>query len=127
MSGLDTMRRNPLVALSLFVSLARSTDLHNSAFAFGNAAPLQRRSNLVERRQYGSEFCRVFPGDEDWPTDREWALFNDTVGGALIKPVPRAAVCYSSWPQYDPIKCRDVFNNYNNHEQKYDLPEYSDQ
>ena len=38
--------------------------------------------------------CRSTPGDESWPSDADWALFNKTLGGVLLKPVPLAASCY---------------------------------
>lgn len=54
--------------------------------------------------------CKVFPGDPEWPSDSEWQGFDRLLGGALIKGVPSAAVCYSDWPQYDPEKCTEVTN-----------------
>jgi hypothetical protein len=51
--------------------------------------------------------CRYIPGDKQWPSDAEWARFNDTLGGALLKPLPLAAVCYNG-PNYDLSKCAQV-------------------
>jgi len=48
--------------------------------------------------------CKTFPGDAAWPSDARWAAFNATLGGALIKPKPVGAVCYSG-PDYNPAKC----------------------
>jgi hypothetical protein len=73
----------------------------------------------IRRRQTSSEVCKVFPGDDDWPSQTAWAQLNETVGGALFIPVPRAAVCHSLWPQYDPAKCEDLLANWNNFEDRY--------
>jgi hypothetical protein len=48
--------------------------------------------------------CKYIPGDKQWPSDVEWAKFNETLGGALLKPLPLAAVCYNG-PQYNPSRC----------------------
>ncbi|RYO82604.1 hypothetical protein DL766_010488 [Monosporascus sp. MC13-8B] len=40
--------------------------------------------------------CRVFPGDEDWPSERKWKIFNKLLGNALIPTTPLAA------PEDDP-------------------------
>ncbi len=48
--------------------------------------------------------CKVGPSDAAWPAARDWASFNNSLGGALLKPVPPAAVCYSG-KYYDAAKC----------------------
>jgi hypothetical protein len=55
--------------------------------------------------------CKSFPGDDDWPTDLEWRRLNTTLGGALLRPVPPAAVCYQG-PSYDAAKCNDLVTNF---------------
>jgi hypothetical protein len=52
--------------------------------------------------------CKVFPGDRQWPSQSAWSAFDDLLGGALIKTVPLAASCYSSWPQYDSDECERI-------------------
>ncbi|KAF2650999.1 FAD binding domain protein [Lophiostoma macrostomum CBS 122681] len=78
--------------------------------------------NPVVQRQASSEVCKIFPGDDDWPSKGAWAQLNDTVAGALFIPVPRAAVCHSSWPHYDPAKCEDLLANWNNFEARVSHP-----
>ncbi|KAI1777184.1 FAD-binding domain-containing protein [Hypoxylon cercidicola] len=86
--------------------LLTSADIGNfSAIAFGNvstAAPL--------------EGCRVSPGTAEWPLEQEWSQLNSSLGGALIKAVPPAAVCYDG-PARDEAACNILlfnatFNNY---------------
>ena len=48
--------------------------------------------------------CKVGPGDTAWPAESEWARLNSSLSGALLKPVPAAAVCYSG-KYHDTAKC----------------------
>jgi len=41
--------------------------------------------------------CKTYPGEPDWPSDEMWRLLNDLLGGALIKTVPEASICYYDW------------------------------
>ncbi|KAF2824353.1 FAD-binding domain-containing protein [Ophiobolus disseminans] len=50
--------------------------------------------------------CKVYPGDDEWPSDEAWTQLNDLSGGRLIgNPTPLAAVCYPDQPGYDAVKC----------------------
>ncbi|KAK0722675.1 hypothetical protein B0T26DRAFT_750045 [Lasiosphaeria miniovina] len=73
-----------------------------SALVFGQSPPPETE-------------CRAFPGSDDWPSDSDWRSFNQTLGGALLKPLPPAAACYVG-PNYDAAKCRFLVTNAtNNH------------
>ncbi|KAF3055203.1 putative fad binding domain-containing protein [Daldinia childiae] len=48
--------------------------------------------------------CREYPGTPNWPLDEEWSRLNRSLGGALIKGVPPAAVCYDG-PYKDDAAC----------------------
>jgi hypothetical protein len=52
--------------------------------------------------------CKVFPGDHQWPSQSAWSALDNLLGGALIKTVPLAASCYSSWPEYDSEECARI-------------------
>ena len=52
--------------------------------------------------------CKVFPGDDDYPSSASWAVLNLLTGGALIETVPIGAVCYPGGGAYDADKCADV-------------------
>jgi len=39
--------------------------------------------------------CKAIPGSPEWPADDEWNRLNSSLGGALLKPIPPASVCYS--------------------------------
>ncbi|KAG0154026.1 hypothetical protein PDIDSM_1405 [Penicillium digitatum] len=75
----------------------------------------QHQSTLVEfgsnatgktKRPLGK--CKVLPGDHQWPSQSTWSALDDLLGGALIKTVPLAASCYSSWPEYDSAECEKI-------------------
>ncbi|KAH8667097.1 FAD/FMN-containing isoamyl alcohol oxidase MreA [Xylariales sp. PMI_506] len=47
--------------------------------------------------------CRYLPGDSGWPNAEEWATFNASVSGNLIRTVPIASVCHGL--QYNEAAC----------------------
>ncbi|KAK7522027.1 hypothetical protein IWZ03DRAFT_342239 [Phyllosticta citriasiana] len=47
--------------------------------------------------------CRCMPGDECWPSVKDWAQLNKTVGGKLISNIPLAHVCHD--PFYNQEDC----------------------
>lgn len=58
-----------------------------------------------------SGFCKIFPGDNDWPSQKTWDRFNELVDGALIPTIPLAAPCYRNFGVYDPEKCAAIAKN----------------
>lgn len=66
------------------------------------------RQRLLQRLENDST-CRCFPGDDCWPTEYEWNLFNQTLGGKLIATKPIASVCHlDQFAAYDARKCADL-------------------
>jgi hypothetical protein len=59
------------------------------------------------------EECRYSTDDDNWPTDAEWQLFNQTLGGMLLKPKPLAILCYTG-PEYDAAKCATLQSSWKN-------------
>lgn len=57
--------------------------------------------------------CRAFPGTPSWPIDDEWSQLNRTLGGALLKPNPLAAVCYNG-TSLDTARCQYLIRNGSN-------------
>jgi len=47
--------------------------------------------------------CRAFPGDADWPSEKEWATLNKTVSGRLVATTPIGSPCHQ--PSYDAAAC----------------------
>jgi hypothetical protein len=48
----------------------------------------------VRNEEAAKARCKVFPGSVGWPITAEWDRLNASLGGALLKPIPAAAVCY---------------------------------
>lgn len=79
-----------------------------SIFDFAEGSAASKKRSLCTR----NSLCKVLPGDKDWPSTIQWLLLDLLTGGALVKGVPSAAVCYPDWPQYDAAKCADVTANW---------------
>lgn len=63
---------------------------------------------LLQRLENKST-CRCFPRDDCWPTEHEWNVFNQTLGGKLIATTPIASVCHlDPFAAYDAQKCADL-------------------
>ncbi|KAI1493810.1 hypothetical protein F5X96DRAFT_686316 [Biscogniauxia mediterranea] len=73
-----------------------------SAITFGNA--------LGKTLSTNTEQCKVFPGEDLWPSDQEWARLNASLDGVLLKPKPAAAVCYEG-PDYNAAQCEFLVQN----------------
>jgi hypothetical protein len=57
-----------------------------------------------------SRSYRYLPGDPEWPSDQDWAILNQTVGGKLIRGVPLAQSCYGTEVnETECLKIRDVW------------------
>ncbi|CAG8982521.1 hypothetical protein HYALB_00002301 [Hymenoscyphus albidus] len=59
--------------------------------------------------------CKCVPGDQCWPSEKEWKAFNLTIGGRLRKAVPAAAVCYNEFEgksYYDKAACDELIQNW---------------
>lgn len=54
--------------------------------------------------------CR--PGQQCWPSVREWQQLNKTLDGHLYQTIPYGAPCYTNSPDYNPTTCKAVENNY---------------
>ncbi|KFY19649.1 hypothetical protein V491_04304, partial [Pseudogymnoascus sp. VKM F-3775] len=65
--------------------------IDTTLFTFSN--PSSSIASLNNR----SGSCKVFPGDPHWPSSASWKLLDFLSGGALIKTIPSAAVCYEGW------------------------------
>lgn len=84
------------------VQLTESDTLQYPAIRFGDG------SQPVPQHE-----CRYTPEDEKWPSDAEWARFNETLGGVLLKPPPLAISCYAG-PLYDAVKCANLQRDWRN-------------
>lgn len=77
-----------------------------------------KNDTTLQTRSLGH--CKVFPGDWLWPSEWVWWLFDELLGDALIKTVPLAASCYSSWPEYDANECKTLTSEWTDSNIQYD-------
>ncbi|KAI1273938.1 FAD binding domain-containing protein [Xylaria sp. FL0933] len=76
----------------------------------GNFSAIAFGERNTESPVYDGPECKVYPGTAAWPLDVEWAQLNSTLGGALLKPVPAAAVCYNG-PSQNMNQCNFLLRN----------------
>lgn len=66
-----------------------------------------RRASFTRADKVADLECKVTPGDADWPSEEDWASFNETLGGALLKPRPLGSVCYAG-DGYNAARCEEL-------------------
>jgi hypothetical protein len=54
---------------------------------------------------YAHAACKVVPGTAGWPSIQEWSVFNKSLGGVLLKPLPPGGVCHPGEPNFDAALC----------------------
>ncbi|KAK1760971.1 hypothetical protein QBC47DRAFT_18975 [Echria macrotheca] len=54
----------------------------------------------------GPKNCKCFPTEPCWPSARDWATLNTTVGGRLIETVPLALACHA--PHLNSTACSSL-------------------
>ncbi|KAI7192633.1 FAD binding domain protein [Hortaea werneckii] len=82
-------------------------------FNFSSIDVTQDHQLPVDHTLTGPDNCKPFPGDAAWPSFWEWQALDLVTGGALIKPVPQAHVCYSnSTGSVDEAACETVSENW---------------
>ncbi|KAI1098424.1 FAD-binding domain-containing protein [Jackrogersella minutella] len=104
--GISLSRANalkPQALLSDTIQLTRKEIGGFSAIEFGE-------DNLISLDNSNTLDCKVFPGDEAWPSVAEWAQLNETIDGALLKPKPSAAACYQGL-DFDETECMFLLTN----------------
>ncbi|EXU99309.1 hypothetical protein X797_007444 [Metarhizium robertsii] len=52
--------------------------------------------------------CKLTPSNSAWPSMRELAALNSSIGGALLQTRPAASSCYRGNPFHSPIECKTV-------------------
>ena len=57
--------------------------------------------------------CKLFPGDEQYPSEALMDIFNLLSGNSLIKSVPVASACYEG-SLYDATECEYIASQFNN-------------
>ena len=84
-----------------------------SALAFGNASSVPAT--------YQGPKCKLLPEDAAWPSEAQWARFNNSIGGRLMKPRPVGEACYPG-PAYNNATCDFLVNSAKNTRFFFDDP-----
>ncbi|KAF2422746.1 FAD-binding domain-containing protein [Tothia fuscella] len=66
--------------------------------------------------------CKYTPDSPEWPTASEWANFNETLGGRLLRPSAPAAPCHPSNPLFDAQDCKYITDRWTNSQWHSDNP-----
>jgi hypothetical protein len=91
------------------VALDETTAAYAEYFAFPNSTVGD--GNLARRA--AASACKAFPGDDSWPKDIVWDIFNALLGGVLIPTVPPASPCYDTkWGKKDAARCAHLIENW---------------
>lgn len=109
-----------LHTISLFLLVARVSCLNfawereqlsdaeaasNTAIAFDSG--VTDTEAPTPRDEASRDVCKVIPGDANWPSEEDWAAFNETLGGVLLKPKPLSSPCYAG-DGYDKAVCEQL-------------------
>lgn len=84
-----------------------------AAVAFGNAS--------AAPSTYQGPKCKLQPEDAGWPSEEQWARFNSSLGGRLLKPRPVSEACYPG-PAYNNATCDYLVNTAKNTRFFFDDP-----
>lgn len=81
------------------------------------ATPLwvSKRSEPIGQ-MLGGASCKCFPGEACWPSQQDWASFNQSVDGRLIATVPIGSVCHGNDATYDAGACTKLQADWHNPE-----------
>ena len=63
----------------------------------------------------GTNDCKVFPGDLEWPPDDDWEALDSATSGLLLKPLPQANICYTNGTgiSVDNATCQAMTDSWN--------------
>ncbi|KAI4861201.1 FAD-binding domain-containing protein [Hypoxylon rubiginosum] len=101
LSGATALKPRALASDSVLLTEEDIGDF--SAIAFGD-------ETAVLSDPTPSVPCKIFPDDNAWPPETEWAQLNETLSGALLKPKPAAGACYQG-PDFDLQQCQFLLAN----------------
>lgn len=95
---------------ALFAYETQQLDDSSVASVLGNdsVGAGQFQSAATSNATVATADCKVFPGDDDWPTDAAWDAFDLLLGGSLIPTIPSASSCYPGWGDESDSECEYV-------------------
>ena len=93
----------------VYLAIAASTLLVNSAEANPLTSQNGGEGTLRQKGSPNTSGCRCFPGDTCWPTLSEWTAFNQSLGGKLMATIPIASPCHDdAFSPFDAQQCAQL-------------------
>ena len=69
---------------------------------------------LPAKEKSKSKKCKTYPDDPEWPSEQKWNQLDALLGGALIKTVPEASLCYHNGSVSNSSQCQTLTDNWGN-------------
>jgi hypothetical protein len=97
-----------------------------STFLFSSVDVTSDHQSEVTYDLEGPDNCKVFPGDDNWPSRWLWTGLDLVTLGGLNQPAPMSRVCYAnSTGEVDDAACTSLAENWNTARFMYALePDY---
>lgn len=102
-SGLFDFEKDQLTD-GVLGALSHEGSLDLSTYSFGGTS--------VAKRQ--AKECKTYPTDPEWPSQQQWKDLDDLLGGALIKTVPEASICYRNSTVSNSTQCQSLSDSWGN-------------
>ncbi|KAK5112178.1 hypothetical protein LTR85_011611 [Meristemomyces frigidus] len=95
-------------------SLSDLSDTEAALFSFDSInVTSENTTSYVNYTLASSGDCKIFPGDSAWPALSAWKVLDTLAGGALVKTVPAASVCYfNGTSKHNDTACRALTSNW---------------
>jgi hypothetical protein len=85
-----------------------------SAFLFSSVDVTSDHQSEVTHGLQGPDNCKVFPGDDNWPSRWLWTGLDLATSGDLNQAAPMSHICYANGTgEVDDVACTSLAENWN--------------
>lgn len=99
--------------LQLTDSVLKTVHSELAAAGLGNiSAIFDFGTNSTAATKRGASQCKVYAGDDDWPSDSTWYAFNSLLDNGLLGVSPLASPCYTNWDNFDSDLCAEITSSW---------------
>ena len=85
-----------------------------STFLFSSVDVTSDHQSEVTYDFQGSDNCKIFPGDDNWPSRWLWTGLDLVTLGGLSQPAPMSQICYANGTgEVDETACTTLADNWN--------------
>src|ERR1700712_4641895 len=78
--------------------------------------------SVLSFAQASGEACKFTPDSPQWPSATDWAAFNQSTGGRLLRPHSPAAACHTNQPEYNSAECSRITSSWSSSQWHSDNP-----